>query len=195
MTKIRTVAALSAVSVLAIAASGCGSAKPGYADQAMTAKLPAAVTAAPVVTTPAAPKSTGKPGTIPSPISTDLKKKPAIPKPSGDAPTKLLSKDVVTGTGPAAKKGDSVTVKYVGVAWSTGKQFDASWDANTTFPFVLGQGNVIPGWDTGVVGMKTGGRRVLAIPSDQAYGANGSPPKIGPNEALVFVIDMVKIGK
>ena len=195
MTKIRTVAALSAVSLLAVAASGCGSAKPGYADQAMTAKLPADVTATTPATTPAAPKSTGKPGKAPGPISTDLKKKPAIPKPSGDAPTALISKDIVTGKGPAAKKGDSVTVKYVGVAWSTGKQFDASWDSNTTFPFVLGQGNVIPGWDAGVVGMKAGGRRELAIPSDQAYGAAGSPPKIAPNEALVFVIDMVKIGK
>jgi peptidylprolyl isomerase len=195
MTKIRTAAALSAASLIAIAAAGCGSDKPGYADQAMTARIPAAVTAEPVATTPAAPKSTGKPGTAPGPISTDLKKKPAIPKPSGDAPTSLISKDIVTGTGAAAKKGDSVTVKYVGVAWSTGKQFDASWDKNTTFPFVLGQGNVIPGWDAGVVGMKVGGRRELAIPAAQAYGAQGSPPSIGPNEALVFVIDMVKIGK
>jgi peptidylprolyl isomerase len=195
MTKIRSLAALAAVSLLALAGSGCGSTKPGYADKALNAKVPAGVTQADAATTAAAPKSTGKPAKIPSPISTDLKKKPAIPKPSGDQPTSLISKDIVTGKGAAAKKGDNVTVKYVGVGWPDGKQFDASWDNGADFPFVLGQGNVIPGWDTGIVGMKVGGRRLLAIPSDQAYGAAGSPPKIAANEALVFVVDLVKIGK
>jgi peptidylprolyl isomerase len=195
MTKIRTVAALSAALLLAVVAAGCGSAKPGYADKAINAKVPAAVTAAETTTAAAAPKTTGKPAKIPSPISTDLKKKPAIPKPSGDPPTSLISKDIVTGTGPGAKKGDNITVKYVGVGWTDGKQFDASWDSGSDFPLVLGQGSVIPGWDTGIVGMKVGGRRLLAIPPDQAYGAQGSPPKIAPNEALVFVIDLVKIGK
>ncbi|MDP9294380.1 MAG: FKBP-type peptidyl-prolyl cis-trans isomerase, partial [Actinomycetota bacterium] len=84
-------------------------------------------------------------------------------------------------------------VQYVGVSFSTGEQFDASWDAGQPFSFPLGTGQVIPGWDKGVAGMRVGGRRKLTIPPDQAYGTAGSPPSIGPNETLVFVIDMVQI--
>ena len=82
----------------------------------------------------------------------------------------------------------------MGVSWSNGKEFDSSWKRHQTFPFTLGQGSVIQGWDHGVVGMKAGGRRMLVIPPDLAYGASGSPPSIGPNETLVFVIDLRKIG-
>jgi peptidylprolyl isomerase len=101
-------------------------------------------------------------------------------------------KDIVVGKGATAKSGSEVAVKYVGVNYSDGKQFDASWDRGEDFPFTLGSGGVIAGWDEGVVGMKVGGRRELVIPADKAYGAQGSPPSIAPNATLVFVIDLVK---
>jgi FKBP-type peptidyl-prolyl cis-trans isomerase len=120
--------------------------------------------------------------------------KPVVDVPSGPAPTTLQIKDLVVGTGPAAAAGQNVTVQYVGVDYATKKQFDASWDRGQPFPFALGQGQVIQGWDQGVVGMKVGGRRELIIPPGLAYGAQGSPPAIGPNATLVFVVDLVSIG-
>ena len=86
-----------------------------------------------------------------------------------------------------------MTVQYVGVAWSAKQQFDSSWDRGEPIMFKLGTGQVIPGWDQGVAGMKVGGRRRLVIPPDLAYGAQGSPPAIGPNETLVFVIDLLGV--
>lgn len=126
-------------------------------------------------------------------ISKDRSIKPAIPKPTGDPPTELVSQDIVKGKGTGAKAGDAVTVDYVGVSHSTGEQFDASWDSGKPFTFQLGAGGVIAGWDQGVVGMKKGGRRLLVIPPDLAYGADGSPGSIAPNETLLFVIDLKKI--
>jgi peptidylprolyl isomerase len=126
-------------------------------------------------------------------ISKNTKKKPVIPQPKGDPPTELVSKDIVKGKGKTAKDGDNVSVQYAGVAYSTGAEFDASWNRGEPFTFTLGSGNVIPGWDQGVKGMKQGGRRELIIPPDLAYGAAGSPPAIGPNETLVFVIDLEKV--
>ena len=99
-------------------------------------------------------------------ISKDTSTKPEIPKPTGEPPTKLVKRDVVVGKGRAAKPGDQVTVQYVGVSFSTGQQFDASWDSGQPFPFNLGAGEVIPGWDRGVKGMKVGGRRELVIPPE-----------------------------
>jgi peptidylprolyl isomerase len=150
-----------------------------------------AETATETTTAPAASKGSGK--TIQQlVISKDLKKKPSIAQPSGTPPTKLYSRDIVKGKGKAAKKTDNVTVQYVGVSYSTGEQFDASWDAGSPFTFDLGKSAVIKGWDQGVPGMKVGGRRLLVIPPDLAYGdqANG---KIAANETLVFVIDLKKI--
>jgi peptidylprolyl isomerase len=102
---------------------------------------------------------------------------------------------VVQGNGETAESGDRVTVDYVGVSWSTGEQFDSSWDSGRPFPFRLGAGDVIPGWDQGVSGMRVGGRRQLVIPPDLAYGPQGRPPVIGPNETLVFVVDLKKVKK
>ena len=121
----------------------------------------------------------------------DLTKKPTVDVPAGDAPTTLQSKDIVVGTGAEAINGKKVSVQYVGVSYSTKKQFDASWGRGSPFTFTLGAGNVIQGWDLGVVGMKVGGRRQLVIPPDLAYGPGGSPPVIAANETLVFVIDLV----
>jgi FKBP-type peptidyl-prolyl cis-trans isomerase len=172
--------------LVAFAAAGCGS---DFKDSRDSASGAAATTQATTTdtTTDSAPATGGK-------VSSDLTKKPAIPKPSGSPPTKLQVEDIVKGKGPAAKKGDKVTVQYVGVSWSTGEQFDASWDNGQPFSFTLGQGAVIDGWDQGVAGMRAGGRRKLTIPADLAYGATGSPPAIGPNETLVFVVDLEKIG-
>jgi peptidylprolyl isomerase len=99
------------------------------------------------------------------------------------------------GTGPAAKAGDTVTVQYVGVNYATETQFQASWDANMPFTFTLGEGQVIKGWDEGVVGMKVGGRRELILPPDLAYGSSPPPNSgISANATLIFVIDLLKIG-
>ena len=123
----------------------------------------------------------------------DLKVKPVIKPPGGAPPTAVQTRDIVEGQGAAAKSGDQLTVEYVGVLFKNGKQFDASW-GKQPLPFTLGTGGVIPGWDAAIPGMKVGGRRILVIPAAQAYGAQGSPPSIGPNEALIFVVDLKKIG-
>ena len=122
----------------------------------------------------------------------DLSQKPVIEVPDGDPPTKLVSDDIVEGDGAEAKTGDNLTVEYVGVDYATGEEFDTSW-GKEPFQFQLGSGNVIPGWDQGLVGMKVGGRRELTIPPDLAYGAQGSGP-IGPDATLIFVIDLTAIG-
>jgi peptidylprolyl isomerase len=124
---------------------------------------------------------------------TDTSVKPVIDKPSGTPPRRLVKEDIVKGTGPGARPGDTVVVNYVGVSFSTGEEFDASWDSGQPFPVQLGAGGVIEGWEKGLVGIKKGGRRELIIPPEQAYGAQGAPPSIGPNETLVFVIDAVEI--
>jgi peptidylprolyl isomerase len=136
--------------------------------------------------TPTTPTATAK-----TPTSGPLSKEPKVTPPSGTAPSTLEVKDLIKGTGPEAKAGESVTVNYVGVLYKGGKEFDASWKRSEPFSFALGKGQVIPGWDQGVVGMKVGGRRELVIPSALAYGAKGSPPTIPANAPLVFVIDLL----
>jgi peptidylprolyl isomerase len=123
----------------------------------------------------------------------DTSQRPHIPKPTGSPPRRLVKEDIVKGKGAPSKPGDLLTVQYVGVAFSTGEEFDASWDRGQPFQFVVGNGDVIPGWDRGLVGMRAGGRRMLTIPPELAYGTSGSPPAIGPNETLVFVIDLKSI--
>jgi peptidylprolyl isomerase len=126
-----------------------------------------------------------------TPTSGPLATEPKVTPPGGPAPTKLVSKDLITGTGKEAKAGDTVTVNYVGVLYKGGKEFDASWKRKEPFQFKLGEGQVIKGWDQGVAGMKVGGRRELIIPSELAYGKTGSPPAIPANAPLVFVIDLL----
>jgi peptidylprolyl isomerase len=129
----------------------------------------------------------------PAPGETNLKVKPKVPKGIGSPPTALQKRDIVVGKGPPAQTGQKVMVQYVGVSYTTGQQFDASWDRHQPFVFQLGAAMVIPGWDQGVVGMKVGGRRQLIIPPDLAYGPQGQPPAIQPNETLVFDIDLLKV--
>ena len=125
--------------------------------------------------------------------SESMQTKPKVTVPDGPPPKKLEEKELVEGTGTEAKAGDEVSVQYVGVNYKNGKEFDASWDRGEPFTFSLGAGEVIPGWDQGIVGMKEGGRRELIIPPELAYGPAGSPPVIGPNETLVFVVDLLSV--
>ena len=120
--------------------------------------------------------------------------KPTVDVPSGQAASGQLElEDIAVGEGAEATAGSNVEVHYVGVSWATGKQFDASWDRGDTFKFGLGQGQVIQGWDQGVAGMKVGGRRRITIPPDLAYGSRGAGGAIGPDETLVFVVDLVDV--
>lgn len=120
--------------------------------------------------------------------------KPEVTVPDGAPPKQLEEVELIEGTGAEARSGDKVTVQYVGVDHKNGKEFDASWDRGEPFSFTLGTGEVIPGWDQGVEGMKVGGRRELIIPPELAYGEAGAPPAIAPNETLVFVIDLLEVG-
>lgn len=138
--------------------------------------------------TPTTPTATAK-----TPTSGPLASKPKVTAPSGAAPTTLVTKEIVKGTGPEAKAGQSVTVNYVGVLYKGGKEFDSSWKRSEPFTFALGKGQVIKGWDQGVAGMKVGGRRELIIPAELAYGKTGSPPTIPPNAPLVFVVDLLGV--
>jgi peptidylprolyl isomerase len=126
-------------------------------------------------------------------VSTDLTKKPTISGLEGLPPEQLVTKDVVAGQGPAAKEGDTITVQYVGISYSTDKEFDTSW-GKKPFQTTLASPGIIKGWVKGIAGMKAGGRRALVIPPDLGYGDQGRPPDIAPFETLVFVIDLKKIG-
>jgi len=120
--------------------------------------------------------------------------KPQVDVPVGTDPSYQLElEDIVVGEGEEAVSGSTVEVHYVGVSWSTGNQFDASWDRGDTFKFALGQGQVIAGWDQGVAGMKVGGRRRITIPPMLGYGKRGAGGVIGPDETLVFVVDLIGV--
>jgi peptidylprolyl isomerase len=121
--------------------------------------------------------------------------KPHVYVPPGETPPgELVIEDIEEGEGAQAESGSMVEVHYVGHSWSSRQQFDASWDRGEVFSFRLGAGQVIPGWDQGVTGMKVGGRRRLVIPPKLAYGKGGAGGVIGPNETLVFVVDLVGVG-
>ena len=119
--------------------------------------------------------------------------KPDLSIPAGDAPSELVLEDITIGDGTEAVAGTNVEVHYVGVAWSTQRQFDASWDRNETFEFQLGAGQVISGWDQGVAGMKVGGRRRITIPAHLGYGSQGIGGVIKGGETLVFVVDLLNV--
>jgi peptidylprolyl isomerase len=163
--------------------AGCGSSSSSSGGSAITVgaentKLEKELLAANAAPTPKTPSS--------GPLS----KEPAVVKPSGPAPSKLVIKDLVTGTGAEAKLGDSITVNYVGFLYDTGKVFDASWKRGEPSTFTLENGSLINGWTQGIPGMKVGGRRELIIPAALAYGAKGTSG-IPANSPLVFVIDLL----
>jgi peptidylprolyl isomerase len=142
-------------------------------------------------TTPSTPVATTPTATAKTPTSGPLATKPTVTVHTGAPPSTLVTKEIVKGTGPEAKAGQSVSVNYVGVLYHGGKEFDSSWKRSEPFTFTLGKGQVIKGWDQGVAGMKVGGRRELIIPAELAYGKTGSPPTIPPNAPLVFVVDLL----
>jgi len=119
--------------------------------------------------------------------------KPDLSIPAGNAPSELVLEDITVGDGTEAVAGTNVEVHYVGVAWSTQRQFDASWDRNETFEFQLGAGQVISGWDQGVAGMRVGGRRRITIPAHLGYGSQGAGGVIKGGETLVFVVDLLNV--
>ena len=119
--------------------------------------------------------------------------KPVVEVPEGDPSYQLELEDLEVGDGDEATPGKTVEVHYVGVSWSTGRQFDASWDRGDTFKFRLGKGQVIQGWDDGVAGMKAGGRRRITIPPMLGYGKRGAGGVIKPDETLIFVVDLVAV--
>jgi peptidylprolyl isomerase len=180
-----------AVIAVATGLSACGSsstapgvqlapsAGPQSESIAAVASTSSSTASSPAITTP-------KP---PSPLS----KKPVVVVPSTPAPTALVTKDLVKGTGAVAKQGSNITVNYVGVLYKNGKEFDSSWKRNQTFPTPLTTGAVIPGWVQGIQGMRVGGRRELIIPPSLGYGKSGSPPTIPPNATLVFVVDLLGV--
>jgi peptidylprolyl isomerase len=172
-------AALAAIAPIA----GCGSSKPsiGVGVESDTSSVPHAPSekASPTSTTPSTPAS--------GPLAT----KPVVAPPKGAAPSKLVVKDLIKGTGPEAKLGESVTVNYVGLLYKGGAEFDSSWKRNEPATFPLEQGKLIAGWTEGIPGMRVGGRRELIVPAELAYGKRGSPPTIPPNAPLVFVVDLL----
>jgi peptidylprolyl isomerase len=183
---------VAALLALALAAAGCGSSTTQSAADKSAAKAESEAKNQKPIPEAAAP--TAQTAT-PTAGEADINTQPKVPKGTGAAPTALKAETLVAGSGAAIKSGQQATVNYVGVLFKTGKEFDSSWGkGKQPFQFALGSGQVIPGWDQGVLGMKVGERRRLTIPAALAYGAQGSPPKIGPNEPLIFDIDLKKIG-
>jgi peptidylprolyl isomerase len=169
-----TITSLLALAALALGACGGSSKAPG------------------VETAPSAGATEVSAPTTPKPPPA-LAKKPTVTVPSAPAPTKLVTKDLVVGTGQTVKAGQTVTVNYVGVLYKNGKEFDSSWKTGQPATFPLTAGGVIQGWVQGIPGMKVGGRRELIIPPGLAYGSKGSGTTIPPNSPLVFVVDLLSI--
>ncbi len=176
---------LLAAATLALAACGSAPKAPGVV-QAPSAGSTTAAQVTPPPTTPTTATTSVKP---PPQLATE----PTVSVPSAPAPSHLVVKDLIKGTGKAASSGSTITVNYVGVLYKTGKQFDASWNRHTTFTTALSNGQVIPGWVQGISGMKVGGRRELIIPPALGYGASGQGSTIPPNSTLVFVVDLLSV--
>ncbi len=121
--------------------------------------------------------------------------RPEVDFPGETPPEDLVVEELIAGGGPAAEPGDKVSCHYVGVSWSTGEEFDASWNRGQPLDFTVGTGQVIQGWDQGLIGMQQGGRRRLEIPADLAYGEQGAGGVIAPGETLIFVVDLVGLQK
>ena len=183
------VSVLAAIAVLGVL-TGCSSGgsetitlgNENPADQGL-----ARTNAAPLI----GPKGINNGPTATTPTSGQLSKKPTVTPPAGPPPSKLVVKDLVKGTGAEAMANRAVTVNYVGVLYHGGKEFDSTWQRGKPSYLFLEKGRQIAGFTEGIPGMKRGGRRELIVPAALAYGAKGLPPKIPPNEPLVFVVDLV----
>jgi peptidylprolyl isomerase len=177
-------------SLLALAGlglAGCGSSKaPGIQPAPSAGATQVAITPTTTTSTSTTTVTTPKP---PSPLAN----KPVVRVPKAPPPSRLIIKDLIKGTGPTAKVGETVTVNYVGVLYKTGKEFDSSWSRGQPTSFPLTNGGLIAGWVQGIPGMKVGGRRELIIPASLAYGKKGSGSTIPPNSPLVFVVDLLSV--
>ncbi len=171
----KTLRAILALLVLAVALSACGSSTAPGVEPAPGAGL----TQVPIATTPTPPPA--------------LSKKPVVVVPSAPPPAHLVVRDLIPGTGKTAQAGSTIVVNYVGVLYKNGQEFDSSWKRNQPFTTPLNVTSVIPGWVQGISGMKVGGRRELIIPPALGYGKAGSPPTIPPNSTLVFVVDLLSV--
>jgi peptidylprolyl isomerase len=172
----KRLSAFLAALALPLAVAACGSsAAPGVEQAPGTGATEASV-----------PKTTS------TPTSGPLSQKPVVTVPKTPAPTKLVVKDLIPGTGAVAQPGKTITVNYVGVLYKNGQEFDSSWKRNQPFSTPLSDGSVITGWVKGLTGMKVGGRRELIIPPSLAYGAKQSG-SIPPNSTLVFVVDLLSV--
>ena len=190
----KTLTLLIAAGALGAAVAGCGSSSTapgvvlapsgGATADSTTASVPSSTSTT----------ATSSAASVPTPKTGPLSKQPVILAPKGNPPKTVQTKDLVKGTGAVAKSGDTITVNYVGALYKGGKVFDASWKRNQTFTTALSSSAVIPGWVTGIAGMKVGGRRQLIIPPAQGYGAKGQPPAIPANATLIFDVDLLKIG-
>ena len=184
MTRLRT------WTFVALAASSLGLAACGSSSSSST-----------TTTTAASTTTTGGTSTTPSTYATisdpsapgTIGTEPTITVPPGSPPTQLETKDLIVGTGATAEAGDDVSVQYVGVAYSSKQIFDSSWSRGQPFSFVLGKGQVIAGWDQGVVGMKVGGRREIIIPPNLGYGDQSPGSGIAANDTLIFIVDLLKV--
>ena len=194
MSRARTIL-LAVVAASALGLAACGS-SPSGAGSAGTTTSTTAAAAAGASTTTSAPGATPAIASIPvadrSPAGTSGTA-PTVTVPAGAAPTQLESADLIAGTGTAAEDGDNVTVQYVLATYSSHKVIQSSWTSQP-FQFTFGEGQVIPGWDQGVVGMRVGGRRELIIPPSLGYGSESPGAGIAANDTLVFVIDLLKVG-
>jgi peptidylprolyl isomerase len=164
----------------------------------MRARRHVAAAAAAVLLLGACDRTTDEEQTVPEePEAPDLAERPDVAATMGDdlgdPPDELVVDDIVVGEGDEVGPGDTVTVQYVGVSWSTQEEFDASWDRGQPFTFTIGEGRVIEGWERGVEGMQVGGRRSLTIPPALGYGERGVDGVIAPGETLVFVVDLVDV--
>lgn len=173
---------------LAVVIAGCSSSS----DSSTSSTESSASTEAGESSTKSGESSKESGESAPKASPSKKKTKPTVTVPKGVSPENFATKEIEEGTGPEAKAGDNVTVQYVGVGYDSEEEFDSSW-GKEPFTFTLGAGQVIKGWDQGVEGMKVGGRRELLIPGDLAYGPEGRPPTIGPNETLIFVIDLLAV--
>jgi peptidylprolyl isomerase len=186
----RRLAALGAALALALTLGACGDDSGGnvVADGEKDNSLPTQV--APTTTEPL-PSAKDKPCKAPTDVP-PAEGKPEVEMPVGEVPTELVKTDITPGDGAEAVVGKEIEVNYVGLACSTGMQFDSSWDNGAPAKFTLAEGGLIQGWVEGIPGMKVGGRRMLVIPGDLAYGPEGNTG-IAPDEALVFVIDLISV--
>jgi peptidylprolyl isomerase len=195
MTQKASITAIAAVAA-ALALAACGGSSKAGGVQPAPGGGPTNTTISTVPATTTTP-TTATTATVSTPTSGPLAKEPTIKRPTGAPSKKLVVTDLIKGTGTAAAAGDTIYVNYVGELYSNGKIFDASWKdtPGQTFSFALGENQVIPGWDKGLVGMKVGGRRELIIPPADAYGAKGSGSTIPGNSTLIFVVDLIKVSK